>query len=58
MGGVISTLTEKFQEHLERQRNRPFLEGVMAACALVATAKLVLVPEPAPALAAQLRGGR
>lgn len=37
MGGVISTLTEKFQEHLERQRNRPFLEGVMAACALVAT---------------------
>lgn len=37
MGGVIATLSDKFQEHLERQRNRPFLEGVMAACALVAT---------------------
>lgn len=37
MGGVISSLTELFQERLERQRNRPFLEGVMAACALVAT---------------------
>lgn len=37
MGGVISSLSEMFQERLERQRNRPFLEGVMAACALVAT---------------------
>ena len=37
MGGVIATLTEMFQEGLERQQNRPFLEGVMAACAMVAT---------------------
>ncbi|MGJ3261206.1 MAG: tellurite resistance TerB family protein [Rhodospirillales bacterium] len=37
MAGVIAILSDKFQEHLERQRNRPFLEGVMAACALVAT---------------------
>lgn len=37
MGGVIASLTEKFQERLERQQNRPFLEGVMAACAMVAT---------------------
>lgn len=37
MVGVISSLTELFQERMERQRNRPFLEGVMAACALVAT---------------------
>lgn len=37
MGNVISTLTDVLSEHVERQRNRPFLEGVMAACALVAT---------------------
>lgn len=37
MSGVIASLTGIFQERLERQRNRPFLEGVMAACALVAT---------------------
>lgn len=37
MGGVIASLSDMFQERLERQRNRPFLEGVMAACALVAT---------------------
>ncbi|MBO6520008.1 MAG: tellurite resistance TerB family protein [Rhodospirillales bacterium] len=37
MGGVIASLSGKLQERLERQRNRPFLEGVMAACALVAT---------------------
>ncbi len=37
MGGVIASLSDKFQERLERQRNRPFLEGVMAACAVVAT---------------------
>lgn len=37
MGGVIATLTEMFQGGLERQQNRPFLEGVMAACAMVAT---------------------
>ncbi len=37
MGGVVASLSEMFQERLERQRNRPFLEGVMAACALVAT---------------------
>jgi len=38
MGGVIASLSGLFHERLERQRNRPFLEGVMAACALVATA--------------------
>lgn len=37
MSGVIASLTGIFQDRLERQRNRPFLEGVMAACALVAT---------------------
>lgn len=37
MSSVIASLTGIFQERLERQRNRPFLEGVMAACALVAT---------------------
>ncbi len=37
MGGVIASLTEMFQERLKRQQNRPFLEGVMAACAMVAT---------------------
>ena len=37
MSSVIASLTGIFHEGLERQRNRPFLEGVMAACALVAT---------------------
>jgi len=37
VGGVFASLTEMFQERLERQQNRPFLEGVMAACAMVAT---------------------
>ena len=37
MGSVIATLTDLFEERLDRQRNRLFLEGVMAACALVAT---------------------
>lgn len=38
MGGVIATLADMFTEQVERHRNRPFLEGVMAACALIATA--------------------
>ncbi len=37
MGGVLASLGELFKERLERQKNRPFLEGVMAACAVVAT---------------------
>lgn len=37
MGGVISSLTGILQERLERQRNRPFLQACMAACAVVAT---------------------
>ena len=37
MGSIIDTLTDLFEDRFERQRNRPFLEGVMAACALVAT---------------------
>lgn len=37
MSGVFESLTGIFLERLERQKNRPFLEGVMAACAIVAT---------------------
>lgn len=37
MSSVIASLTGIFKERLERQKNRPFLEGVMAGCALVAT---------------------
>ena len=37
MGGVILTLMEMFQGGLERQQNHLFLEGVMVACAMVAT---------------------
>ncbi len=37
MPGILATLLDAFQESLERQRKRPFLEGVMAACALLAT---------------------
>lgn len=38
MSGFIKSLANKYHEHMEQQKNRPFLEGVMAACALVATA--------------------
>jgi len=38
MAGILKSLVDNYQAHLKRQRNRPFLEGVMAACALVATA--------------------
>ena len=38
MSGFLATLVERYQEHLERQRNRPFLEAAMAACALVSIA--------------------
>lgn len=34
----LNTLINNFQESLERNRNRPFLNATMAACALVATA--------------------
>ena len=34
----LNTLINNFQEALERNRNRPFLNATMAACALVATA--------------------
>jgi len=37
MGSVIASLGDLLHGRFERQRNRPFLEGVMAACALVAT---------------------
>jgi len=37
MGNVIASLSDLLQGRFERQRNRPFLEGVMAACAMVAT---------------------
>jgi tellurite resistance protein TerB len=38
MSGVLGSLITKYSTRLERQKNRPFLEGVMAACALVASA--------------------
>ncbi len=34
----IDTLLHQFHEHLERQRNQPFLRATMAACAMVASA--------------------
>ncbi|SDH59225.1 tellurite resistance TerB family protein [Roseospirillum parvum] len=37
MGGFLSSLLEGWQRHLEQQHNRPFLEGCMAACAMVAS---------------------
>lgn len=37
MGSVIASLSDFYHGRMERQRNRPFLEGVMAACALVAS---------------------
>lgn len=36
--GFIETLLNNYQDHLERQKNRPFLRATMAACALVASA--------------------
>jgi len=38
MSGLIRGLLENYRTHMERQKSKPFLEGVMAACALVATA--------------------
>jgi len=38
MSGLIGHLIDNYQAHMVRQKNRAFLEGVMAACALVATA--------------------
>ena len=38
MTDFIGSLTGFWRERLERQRNRPFLKAVMAACALVAVA--------------------
>lgn len=37
MSGLFESLTGMFQDRLDRQKSRPFLEGVMAACAIVAT---------------------
>ena len=37
MAGFLTSLIDNYQSHMERERNRPFLEGVMAACAMVAT---------------------
>ncbi len=34
----LETLLNHFSDHLERQRNLPFLQATMAACALVASA--------------------
>ena len=38
MASIFRSLIDNYQAHMERQHNRPFLEGVMATCALVATA--------------------
>ena len=38
MSGILKSLVDNYQSHMERQRNQAFLNGVMAACALVATA--------------------
>ncbi len=38
MTSILTGLIKNYHVHMERQRNRPFLEGVMAACAMVATA--------------------
>ncbi len=38
MSGFLANLIESVQDFAERHRNRPFLEGSMAACALVAMA--------------------
>lgn len=38
MSGILETLKRNYLSHMKRQKNQPFLEGVMAACALVATA--------------------
>jgi len=38
MSGILHGLVEAYHHQLDRHRNRPFLRGTMAACALVATA--------------------
>jgi tellurite resistance protein TerB len=38
MASILKSLVDNYHTHMQRQRTRPFLEGVMAACALVATA--------------------
>ena len=42
MAGVLATLTDKYREQVERNRNRPFLRAVMAACAVVAASDGVI----------------
>ena len=38
MTGILADLVDRYQEHLERLKNRAFLRATMAACALVAVA--------------------
>ena len=38
MAGFLSSLTSLYRDQVERQRNRPFLEAVMSAAALVCSA--------------------
>jgi len=38
MTGFLDSLVGRYRSQAERNRNRPFLRGTMAACALVATA--------------------
>ncbi|NQW01548.1 MAG: tellurite resistance TerB family protein [Rhodospirillales bacterium] len=38
MSGILENLKRNYLSHMKRQKNRPFLEGTMAACAMVATA--------------------
>ncbi len=42
MGRILTSLTEAYQEQLERHRNRPFLRAAMGACALVSMANHVV----------------
>jgi len=37
VANFLATLLDQYNEEMTRHRNRPFLRGVMAACALVAT---------------------
>jgi tellurite resistance protein len=42
MGGFLESLLQAYRGQLERHRQRPFLNAVMAACAYVATARGVV----------------
>jgi tellurite resistance protein TerB len=39
MSGILDNLKHFFHEHSEKERNRPFLEAAMAACAMVSASE-------------------